>query len=118
MTAPSTCLPRKSSADLRSDFRKIEVTSVTVKTLSAGNGSDRGVGTCEAAGQVLVCNLCGQYKQEAIEVDIVVHKLFDVRVNHGRKYGGESPEKFESRATRGGGAHREVLAAFVTGRKR
>ena len=50
MTAPSTCLPRKSSADLRSDFRKIEVTSVTVKTLSASNGSDRGVGTCEAAG--------------------------------------------------------------------
>ena len=87
MTAPSTCLPRKSSADLRSDFRKTEVTSVTVKTLSAGNGSDRGVGTCEAAGQVLVCNLCGQYKQEAIEVDIVVHKLFDVRVNHGRRGG-------------------------------
>ena len=43
-------LPKKSWADCTNDFRKMEVTSETVRVRSAGVGSDLGVGTWEAAG--------------------------------------------------------------------
>ena len=50
MTAPWTFFPRKSSADLINDLRKIVVTSETVKIRSTGTGSDCGVATLDAAG--------------------------------------------------------------------
>ena len=54
MTAPSIGLPRKSSADLTRDFKKMVVTSETVRMRSTGIGSERGVGAIEAAGDVTV----------------------------------------------------------------
>ena len=50
MTAPCTFLPRKSSADLMRDLRKMVVTSETVRMRSTGVGSERGVAACDAAG--------------------------------------------------------------------
>ena len=50
MTAPWIFLPRKSSADWMRDLMKMVVTSETVRMRSAGIGSERGVGACEAAG--------------------------------------------------------------------
>jgi hypothetical protein len=50
MTAPWTFLPRKSSADWMRDLMKMDVTSETLRMRSAGIGSERGVGACEAAG--------------------------------------------------------------------
>ena len=53
MTAPWTLRPRKSSADLTSDLRKTEVTSLTVRTQVEEIGSDRGVATFDAAGVIV-----------------------------------------------------------------
>lgn len=50
ITAPWTFLPKKSSADCKSDLRNIVVTSETVRIRSAGIGSERGVGAEDAAG--------------------------------------------------------------------
>ena len=50
MTAPWIFLPKKSSADWMRDLMKMVVTSEMVRMRSAGIGSERGVGACEAAG--------------------------------------------------------------------
>jgi hypothetical protein len=49
-TAPSTFLPRKSSADCKSERRKSVVTSAGVSTRSAGIGSERGVARAVGGG--------------------------------------------------------------------